>query len=69
MLQSWKNSIYCQHFESDFACFIDGYTTETLEFRWNEEPIQLMDHLEIPQFHLGEMETNQCDKVYVGGNG
>ena len=47
---------------------VDGYTTDTLEFFWHQtEPVLTKDDLRIPQFSLGEITTERCDKSYVGG--
>ena len=47
---------------------VDGYTTDTLEFFWHQtEPVLTKDDLRIPQFSLGDITTERCDKSYVGG--
>ena len=46
-----------------------GYTTDTLEFLWNEnDPVIKKEDLRIPKYSLGEITTSRCDKTYVKGN-
>ena len=45
----------------------DGYTTDTLRFKWDENPIDKSNDFEIPQFTLDGLQCSQCDKMYYGG--
>jgi hypothetical protein len=46
---------------------LDGYSTDTLEFRWNPQPVSRDTRLALAQFDLGEMKRSQCDKEYITG--
>ncbi|XP_052076213.1 glycine receptor subunit alpha-3-like isoform X2 [Mytilus californianus] len=43
-----------------------GQSTELLEIVWNAVPVQRQENLTLPEFLLGDIETFQCDKAYVG---
>ena len=44
----------------------DGQSTELLKIIWNAIPVQRQENLTLPEFLLGDIETFQCDKAYVG---
>ncbi|CAG2234215.1 Glycine receptor subunit alpha-4,Gamma-aminobutyric acid receptor subunit beta-2,Gamma-aminobutyric acid receptor subunit beta-like,Gamma-aminobutyric acid receptor subunit beta,Glycine receptor subunit alpha-2,Glycine receptor subunit alpha-3,Gamma-aminobutyric acid receptor subunit alpha-4,Gamma-aminobutyric acid receptor subunit delta,Glycine receptor subunit alphaZ1,Glycine receptor subunit alpha-1 [Mytilus edulis] len=43
-----------------------GQSTELLKIIWNAIPVQRQENLTLPEFLLGDIETFQCDKAYVG---
>lgn len=46
----------------------DGYSTENLQFFWNDTVAVTTDpNLRLAQFYLGKFHTNRCDKNYHGG--
>ena len=47
--------------------FLDSYSTENVIFEWNDLPYIIPDDLRLPQFSLGDMLFEKCDKQYVGG--
>ncbi|XP_071544997.1 glycine receptor subunit alpha-4-like [Panulirus ornatus] len=46
-----------------------SHTTEDLVFDWDPEvPLEVDDHIELPQFDLVENHTADCTQVYITGN-
>lgn len=47
-----------------------GYSSEELQFQWrNTDPVQINSELELPQFDLMDMSTDECHKSYITGKG
>lgn len=57
----------CIHELSFVLLIVDGYTTDTLRFEWDEKSISKSTNMQIPQFYLNDLTTEQCDKIYYGG--
>ena len=49
------------------SSFVDAYLLDVLKFKWAEDPIQLNEDLELPQFHLVKSLTKDCTKNYTTG--
>ena len=46
----------------------DGYSTEDVIFQWApEDPVQIAEDTELPQFNLMDTKTSICTKVYSTG--
>ena len=48
----------------------DGYTTDELSFIWlqgESSPVQLAEEMELPQFEMVKVETQDCQKSYITG--
>ena len=45
----------------------DGYSTKNLNFEWNKPPFIKSKDMRLPQFEIGDMITDRCDKQYIGG--
>ncbi|KAI8495440.1 Glycine receptor subunit alpha-3, partial [Branchiostoma belcheri] len=46
-----------------------GYSTSDLNFRWkNDNPVQLSEDLELPQFKVEGYTLTRCDKTYNTGH-
>lgn len=45
-----------------------SHTTEDLVFDWDPEvPLEVDDHIELPQFDLVKNHTADCTQVYITG--
>lgn len=45
-----------------------GYSTENLILKWHDSPIDRPKKLFLPQFELGDIQPDTCEKQYVGIN-
>ena len=44
----------------------DGYSTDSLQFRWSDSPVKVAEGLNFPQFELKENHYYECNKDYYG---
>ena len=45
-----------------FYCLTDGWTIDDLIYEWKtEEPVQIVDNLNLPRFKLEHYDTDSCN--------
>ena len=63
--------ILCSNYENiveDIIFLTDGYTTDEIKLNWkNDNPVQVNEELELPQFDLNKWEVSDCETSYVTG--
>jgi len=44
-----------------------GYTMDTVTFSWLEDPVEVVDDLQLPQFELKDTILHDCSQNYTAG--
>ena len=48
--------------------FLDGYTANTISFRWIDPAMTFKEGIIHSQFEIGDPESYVCDSSYPSGN-